>query len=177
MLVKANNIRPEEDGVTHINVCSHGKTALGQFLSNFTPCKVEIKYGNFASLEALYHHLKITTSCTDCGFTITEEIQKDLDVLCGLTGKFAQTHGRDIVFKLRSSGCRINHKPSRVFNGVFESGLLEKLKGSEQYLNEAKVAMETGLEFKHYYVYGKKVIYRERFDWLITRINNVLELL
>ena len=47
---------PQEDGVTHINVYSKGKTRLGQLLSNFahTPFH-HPTYGYFASVEAFWY--------------------------------------------------------------------------------------------------------------------------
>lgn len=53
---------PEDDGITHINVYSKGKTKLGRFLSNFTLCPVKIEgLGKFASIEGLWHYMSSQT--------------------------------------------------------------------------------------------------------------------
>jgi hypothetical protein len=46
------DIKPSEDGVTHINVYSRGNTELGRLLSNFahTPFS-HPEFGEFASVE------------------------------------------------------------------------------------------------------------------------------
>lgn len=52
-----SKINPDEDGITHINVYSKGKTELGQLLSNFayTPF-VHSEYGKFNSIEAFWYY-------------------------------------------------------------------------------------------------------------------------
>lgn len=47
----------EEDGVTHINVYSKGRTALGRFLSNFAHTPVETEDGTFQSIEGYWYWL------------------------------------------------------------------------------------------------------------------------
>lgn len=53
-------INPEEDGATHINIYSKGKTEIGKWLSNFTHSPVVIDGVTFNSLEAYWVYL-----CTD----------------------------------------------------------------------------------------------------------------
>lgn len=50
---------PEEDGITHINIYSKGKTELGRRLSNFYKC--ELIYGSetFASVESWWYWMKM----------------------------------------------------------------------------------------------------------------------
>lgn len=51
---------PEDDGITHINAYSRGKTELGRLLSNFalTPFKIP-NYGRFASVEGFWYWLAL----------------------------------------------------------------------------------------------------------------------
>ncbi len=51
--------KPENDGVDHINVCSHGKTPLGQLATNFAhvPFRHPV-HGFFASMEAYWYWVK-----------------------------------------------------------------------------------------------------------------------
>lgn len=51
--------KPENDGVDHINVCSHGKTQLGQLATNFAHVPFRHpKFGFFASMEAYWYWVK-----------------------------------------------------------------------------------------------------------------------
>jgi hypothetical protein len=52
------DIKPSEDGVTHINVYSRGNTELGRLLSNFahTPFS-HPEFGEFASVEGFWYWL------------------------------------------------------------------------------------------------------------------------
>ena len=38
--------KPKDDGITHINIYSQGKTQLGRFLSNFEPSPIETEDGS-----------------------------------------------------------------------------------------------------------------------------------
>jgi len=46
-----------EDGVTHLNIYSKGKTELGRFLSNFCLSPVDTPDGEFASIEGYWYWL------------------------------------------------------------------------------------------------------------------------
>jgi len=48
---------PDEDGITHINAYSKGKTQTGRFLSNFAHFEFECKDGKFASIEGYWYWL------------------------------------------------------------------------------------------------------------------------
>lgn len=53
-------IRPEEDGHTHINVYSKGRTTLGRALSNFARRPFEHpRHGHFESIEGLWYWLSV----------------------------------------------------------------------------------------------------------------------
>lgn len=46
-----------EDGVTHINIYSKGKTKIGRWLSNFTQCQIRTEQGWFNSIEGYWYWL------------------------------------------------------------------------------------------------------------------------
>lgn len=51
--------KPENDGVDHINVCTHGKTALGIAATNFAHLPLRHpQHGFFASMEAYWYWVK-----------------------------------------------------------------------------------------------------------------------
>lgn len=52
-------VDPNEDGVTHINIYSQGKTELGRMLSNFYKCRIDTKDGVFNSVEGYWYWLGI----------------------------------------------------------------------------------------------------------------------
>lgn len=55
----ATNYRLEDDGVTHVNIYSKGKTSLGQALSNFACIGfTHPKHGVFLSLEGFWYYIK-----------------------------------------------------------------------------------------------------------------------
>lgn len=50
--------KPEEDGISHINIYSMGKTKLGKFLSHFFPVPVtHPKYGKFPTIENFWQYV------------------------------------------------------------------------------------------------------------------------
>lgn len=50
-------IDPKEDGISHINIYSHGKTALGRWLSNFADCHIHTEDGYFRTVEGYWYWL------------------------------------------------------------------------------------------------------------------------
>ena len=49
-------LKPENDGIDHINVYSKGKTVLGRALSNFSYSRIRIPFlGTFLSVEAFWY--------------------------------------------------------------------------------------------------------------------------
>jgi hypothetical protein len=49
--------QPSKDGITHINVYSQGRTALGRFLSNWTHAEIITIDGKFQSVEGYWYWL------------------------------------------------------------------------------------------------------------------------
>ena len=69
----------EEDGITHVNIYSQGKTKLGKWLSNFSHTPIDTEDGHFESIEGYWYWL------------VTDNINKD--ILRGLYGYEAKKPG------------------------------------------------------------------------------------
>lgn len=50
-------LKPDEDGVTHINIYSKGKTEIGRWASNFQYAPIVIDDGHFDSVEGYFYWL------------------------------------------------------------------------------------------------------------------------
>ncbi len=130
---------PDEDGITHINVYSKGKTELGRLLSNFaeTPFKHE-KYGYFASMEGYWYFVK--TGC-------------EHDELRRLYGASA-----------KAQGMRFHIVPIEddEFKTLICQGITAKIR---QNPTLEKMLAESQLPLTHYLVYGSKVVPLPQHSW------------
>lgn len=117
---------PKDDGVTHINIYSKGRTALGRELSNFahTPFN-HPKYGFFASVEAFWYYLG--TGCK----------HQELRQLYGMSAK--------------SVGRLLEQVPIENFEGEIEDAIVYKI---EQHPRILKGILENKLPYTHYLVFG-----------------------
>lgn len=57
---------PVEDGVTHVNVSSQGRTKLGRLLSNFAHTPFTCADGRFASVEGYWYWLGVPAGHPQC---------------------------------------------------------------------------------------------------------------
>lgn len=131
--------KPEDDGVTHVNVYSRGVTTLGRGLSNLSECNIEHPYfGHFRTLEGLWFYMK--TGFKDDQFRIIKGVA-----------------ARDLGKQMPSG-----HYP--LFNKMFKLGMLEKLERSPQL--QAQL-LDNELPLAHYYSYGggKKIMQLDRHQW------------
>lgn len=153
--------RPEDDGVTHINVWSKGKTELGRLLSNFahTPFK-HPEYGHFSSVEAFWYWLSL-------GGTNNE-----LRTLYGYQSKQAGRLIREEILK--------HSKLPFVedFEAKIKSAILCKILQNESLKELLK---NSTLPFSHYYVWGEpsnyKQTYPDEYAWIHEYIGDVREYL
>lgn len=129
------NINPM-DGITHINIYSKGKTELGRYLSNFTYSPIEIDNITFNSIEAYWYYL------------LTGEVN-----LCSLHG-----------FKAKQEGKKLNkiREIDDDFINKIKSALDKKIKASPDFM---KLFYKSSLPFKHYYMYGDKVV-EAGYEWI-----------
>ena len=142
-------INPDEDGITHINVYSKGKTTLGQLLSNFAHTPFSCDDGHFESVEGYWYWLG------------TDHPQKD--ILRNLHGWKAKQEGRD----LRSLDYQ-EENPD--FINKIKEAINAKLMTHEDILTGLVMSE---LPLKHYYNYGGKVVepksglwILEHFEWI-----------
>ena len=137
------------DGVTHINVYSKAQTWLGKQLSNFAHRPFEHpEDGKFASVEGYWYWL----SCHD------EKLRE-------LHGFQAKEYGKKVAkgyFLL----------PQDVFQQKIKLAVKAKI---EQHSGLAKEFRESTLPFKHYYVYGEKIVYAKAHDWIIEYLEELRE--
>lgn len=140
--------RPEDDGITHINVYSKGKTLLGRMLSNFSQYRILLEEGSFASIEAYWYWL--------------------------LTGEesLKEAHG----FKAKSIGSRIlkTKEPlmdtnSKEFQFKIRYAIWTKI---NTYPKIRNALMQCKLPMAHYYVYGDRATYAG-YEWITQAIEKM----
>ena len=132
-------LNPLEDGVTHINIYSRGKTPLGRWLSNFAESPfTHPVHGNFMSVEGFWYWLGTRN-----------------EALRNLYGFEAKKIGRNSP--------TIIQLDEQVFKEEIAIACWAKL-----WSNYGKVFILAGsvLPFEHYYVFGKTVK-DAGFKWLL----------
>jgi hypothetical protein len=131
--------KPEEDGITHINIYSKSKTELGRYLSNWTICNLELALGNFRTIEGLIFYL----GCFD--------------------DRLKKTGGYDSK-KLGEQLDRGQRIPEKDFRGYIVDAMIKKIERAPEFREQFK---ESTLPLTHYYVYGTKVINIPKWDWQV----------
>lgn len=135
----------DEDGITHINCYSKGKTELGRFLSNFAHAPFDCQDGHFESIEGYWYWL----SCV-------HERREELRTVYGFKAK-------ELGRELRSEDYpEIPDFQERIWNAVRAKF------NANNYMRS--LLIQSKLPLVHYYVYGTKVHYDPRSDWLWKRI-------
>lgn len=137
---------PEEDGITHINIYSKGKTSLGRKLSNWYPGTykyLKISLGNFHTIEGLIFFL----GCFDNRLRET-------------TGYESKKLGEELDRKIRL--------PEEIFKNYIIEAMKEKINQSEKTFGELYENLKySELPLVHYYNYGGKVIISDKWQWQI----------
>lgn len=147
--MEALSIDPREDGVSHINCYSKGKSQLGRVLSNLAPVPVTLPGdGYFASLEAYWFWLGTG---------------QQFDELRTLSGFVARRKGRRYP--------RVTHPH---FEQLFCGALTAKI---HQHPTLCEAFYQSNLPFVHYYYYGNppncKVITPQSGTWQMTHLNQL----
>lgn len=142
---------PDEDGITHINIYSQGKTELGRMLSNFyhSPFVYE-PYGSFASAESFWY------------WYLTGQQHNHLRNLSGFEAK---KEGR----KYRNDRLDVNGLTNEDLE-VMEQMLVHKIAYNPKIANLLK---ESTLPLVHYYDYHGRVIVPEGIDWLSASYEDI----
>lgn len=129
----------KDDGITHINIYSKGKTELGRFLTNFSYSPIETEDGHFDSVEGYWYWLS----------------SKD-DNLRVLSGWEAKEYGRHVGGNDWLDG--------ELFKSKIKKAIDLKLKSNP--IME-KNLFENILPLTHYYVYNNKKISVPKGKWII----------
>lgn len=120
--------RPSDDGVTHINVYSKGRTELGRELSNFSRNPFHLEdHGHFTSVEAYWYWLKTG---------------KQHDNLRRLYGQSAKLAGKKLL--------EVEWDETE-FQDCIRRAIKQKILDNPRL---QKNFVESELPFAHYYVYG-----------------------
>lgn len=127
--------RPKNDGITHINVYSNGKTKLGRLLSNFadTPFRIPF-WGEFRSVEGFWYW--VMTGDERLRYTVGFE---------------AKQLGKDLT-RIR------NHPTLRELRIAYRAKLLYNPK-------ILKLLRENKLPLVHYYVYDGMPVPAKQWEW------------
>lgn len=150
------HLKPENDGVDHINIYSKGLTELGRMLTNFYRYRIDIpEAGSFYSLEGFWYWLfcnNIIAYHQSQGlyFTLDKEILSGIDGLRYQSGFHAKAAGRDLVKRLPESPWT---EPTEEFKAAFVEALkikIHTIPGLGQAFIESYPK-----PLLHYYVYGR----------------------
>ena len=136
---------PENDGITHINVYSKGKTELGRWLSNFAFTPVYLgNYGHFASIEGYWYWL-------------TRQDER----LRHLHGFAAKKLGRELP--------AVKEYEDGHFKDLIESAIEVKI---DSYPDKQEEFFNNTLPLDHYYVFGDKVV-DAGHRWIIDYLEEI----
>lgn len=163
--------KPEEDGITHINVYSKGKTKLGQLLSNFAHTPFEHpEYGHFSSVEAFWYWYMFY-------LTTGEHYEK----LRGLYGYASKKAGLEIRASLKNmknpvteGSLVMNEDQQKRFRIEIKKALLLKIEQNEEVRTFLR---DSTLPLIHYYAYGNengyKITYPFEFKWITDYLETI----
>lgn len=129
---------PQDDGKTHINIYSKGRTEIGRFLSNFSDCNIITEDGPFRTIEGYWYWLS----------------SKD-DRLRKTNGFESKKLGRSILAQ--------DWLKDGVFKDKIRKAIYIKLISHPKMLEQLLV---TKLPLTHYYVYGDRVIDVPEASWI-----------
>lgn len=149
---------PNDDGETHINVYSKGRTELGRVLTNFAETPFDhTEYGKFNSVEGLWY------------WVLTGKVYEEFRELSGFPakrlGKEVLNKNKDIV--------KID-KDSDVFKNDIKEGIRCKLRQNK---NIVKEMVKTDLPFVHYYWRGSldnfEIKKMDKYDWIMDELEEI----
>lgn len=148
---------PDEDGITHINVYSKGRTPLGRTLSNFAHTPFDHpEYGHFSSVEGFWYWLST-------GGTRNE--------LRGLYGFKSKEVGLMISDSIKKQG---GFPIVEDFEAKIKKAILCKVEQNQELRELLKLST---LPLTHYYVFGNngkyKVSYPANYAWIHEYISDL----
>jgi len=146
-------LNPNEDGITHINIYSKGKTSLGQMLSNFynNISDIKTKDGGFKSVEGYWYWLSVDSN------------QNDKNILRLAHGFNAKKVGKQLVDRF-----------GRRFDDDFEDKIIRAIWNKAQQNILLFDVKYKDLPFEHYYNYGGKIHdVKDKYLWMIDGIDRM----
>jgi hypothetical protein len=139
-----------QDGITHINIYSQGKTALGRMLSNFSRFHIVTPDGEFESVEGYWHWLGIE----DC---------PEKEMLRNYYGYSAKKYGTELK-KIKKNRVDEDFK-KKILNAIWY-----KVKRNARLFTSEN----NSLPFEHYYLFGTKVHdVKSKYVWMIDGIEKM----
>lgn len=141
---------PKDDGITHINVYSRGKTKVGKLLSNFAPTPFTCEDGKFGSIEAYWYWLSIDPSNPK-----REEIRH-------LYGYLAKKMGRELRGDTWSG--------TKDFKKKILFAIRQKLIEHPEIL---KLLKESTLPLRHYYNMHGRIHEDKASQWMLNYMEKV----
>jgi len=153
--MSSNIFTPENDGITHINIYSQGKTLLGRKLSHFDKAPfVHPYFGLFQSMEGFWYYVRADTSKIEA-----EKLEK----LRSLYGHEAKFYGKKLPSRFLPS-----------FNTVIMDANFQKI---IQNPDIVELMIKSVLPFDHYYVNRNtsRQIRIQGFEWLINGFEVIRE--
>lgn len=159
-------LNPSEDGITHINVYSKGKTELGSLLSNFSHTPFTHPHdGKFQSVEGYWYWVKFG---------------KRIDDFRELVGNDAKNLAKYILDELVKE---LGSNPLEAFNEEEIESIRTALKCKVYQTPHLKSIMkESTLPFVHYYCwYSKKdpsvykIHKKDNHPWLMEELESIRE--
>jgi predicted NAD-dependent protein-ADP-ribosyltransferase YbiA (DUF1768 family) len=136
-------MRPDREGIDHINAYSQSRTELGRLLSNFAEVPIVTEDGQFSSIEGYWYWLNCSHPARDG--------------LRNLSGHAAKAFGR----KLRTPD--YPRGDFNEFRRKIKAAADAKIAASPR-LRE--LLCENTLPIVHYYVYGDTTRAPDDGDWL-----------
>lgn len=142
---------PTDDGFTHINTYSKGRTELGRMLSNFAFSPfVYAEYGKFNSVEGYWY------------WYLTGQKHDDLRTL---SGSYAKVKGQSYVSD------RIEHSLSEETIEIMQGAIICKIAQNPK-LQE--MLLSSTLPFCHYYyMHGRVINPFDGHDWFSETLEDI----
>lgn len=151
------NFDPKEDGITHINMFSRGKTELGRMLSNFYRYPINTKDGQFMSVEGYWQWL------------CTPEYKDGRERLRSMYGYKAKSYGNELRHLTRDC---VSMTPEEQYE--FERKILTAIWYKFRRNADMITKDNYNLPIVHYYEFGCKVVnVTDKYPWMIDGIEKM----
>lgn len=148
-MIDISQFAPQNDGVTHINIFSKGKTELGRRLSHFDKSPfIHPYFGPFNSMEGFWYYIRAV---------------KPDDKLRMLIGHEAKFYGRELESRFLPN-----------FQTIIMDANYQKIMQNPEIKD---LMIESTLPFDHYYTFGSynaiKQVRLQQFSWLVEGFEQI----